>query len=226
MEPNSKQRLLEHGLELLLRHGYSDLGVAALLDATRLPKGSFYHHFASKEDFGLQVVDLYMQEVHAGLAHCLDDERLPPLARVRRFFELSAEKYRTQGNLGCLLGGLGQELSGISEVFRRRVEECFRTIEGRLARCLALAVERGELPRRARPQAMAELLVNCWEGAALRSRLRRDPAPLKEMLDFYFRLVAAQGVAQPRKSRPPASRRSRADPPVRNARLTTRGAKT
>jgi TetR/AcrR family transcriptional repressor of nem operon len=38
---------------------------------------------------------------------------------------------------------------------------------------------------------MAELLVNCWEGAALRTRLRRDPAPLREMLDFYFRLASA-----------------------------------
>jgi TetR/AcrR family transcriptional regulator, transcriptional repressor for nem operon len=224
MGTTSKQRLLEQGLALLLRHGYSDLGVAALLDATDLPKGSFYHHFASKEDFGLQVVDLYMKEVHAGLAHCLDDERMPPLQRVRHFFELSAEKYRTQGNLGCLLGGLGQELSGISEVFRGRVEECFRTIEERIAHCLARAVARGDLPRRANPRAMAELLVNCWEGAALRSRLRRDPAPLKEMLDFYFRLVAAQGASTSKKARQPASRRGRL--PVRFARLASQGAKT
>lgn len=227
MEHSSKQRLLEQGVALLLRHGYTDMGLAALLDATGLPKGSFYHHFASKEDFGLQVVDVYMQEVHAGLAHCLDDEAVPPLQRVRRFFELSAEKYRTQGNLGCLLGGLGQELSGISEVFRRRVEECFGLIEARIARCLALAKARGELPRRADPRAMAELLVNCWEGAALRSRLRRDPAPLIEMLDFYFRLVAAQGAASAKPgSTAPTSRRVRPGPSARPARLTTRGAKT
>jgi TetR/AcrR family transcriptional repressor of nem operon len=33
---------------------------------------------------------------------------------------------------------------------------------------------------------MAGLLVNCWEGAALRSRLRGNAEPLTEMLDFYF----------------------------------------
>jgi TetR/AcrR family transcriptional repressor of nem operon len=38
---------------------------------------------------------------------------------------------------------------------------------------------------------MAKLLINCWEGAALRSRLLRDPAPLREMLDFYFRAASA-----------------------------------
>lgn len=139
--------------------------------------------------------------------------------------ELSAEKYRTQGNLGCLLGGLGQELSGISEVFRRRVEECFRLIEDEIAHCLSLAVARGDLPASADPHAMAELLVNCWEGAALRSRLRRDPAPLMDMLGFYFGLVAAQVDAGPRSPSSP-SRRGRSNHPVRSARLTTRGAKT
>ena len=37
---------------------------------------------------------------------------------------------------------------------------------------------------------MASLLVDCWEGAALRSRLRREAAPLNAMLDFYFSAVA------------------------------------
>jgi TetR/AcrR family transcriptional repressor of nem operon len=33
---------------------------------------------------------------------------------------------------------------------------------------------------------MADLLVDCWEGAALRSRLRKDPLSLTNMLDFYI----------------------------------------
>ena len=176
---------------MLLREGYHHLGIAAVLDATQVPKGSFYHHFTSKEDFGLQVIDLYMKEVHAGLDHCLGDQSLAPLQRVRRFFELSAEKYRTEGYLGCLLGGLGQELSGVSEVFRRKVEECFSLIARRIAGCLEEGVQRGDLPKGTDAQHMAQLLVNCWEGAALRSRLLRDPAPMREMLDFYFRSASA-----------------------------------
>lgn len=187
MANETRQHLLEQGMAMLLRHGYHDLGIAALLEATKIPKGSFYHHFKSKEDFGLQVIDQYMKEVHAGLDQCLGDESLPPLQRVRRFFEATAEKYRADGYLGCLLGGLGQELSGLSESFRRKVEQCFAEIARRIAACLKEAIERGDLPKGTSPRKMAELLVNCWEGAALRTRLRRDPAPLREMLDFYFR---------------------------------------
>ena len=191
MAQPTRQLLLEKGIELLLQHGYHDLGVAALLQHTDIPKGSFYHHFASKEDYALQVIDLYMQDVHAGLAQCLGDGNYTPLERIRRFFEASEEKYRQQGYLGCLLGGLGQELSGISEVFRRKVEQCLEEIAGQLAGCLREAVRQHELPPDVRPDKLAELLVNCWEGAALRTRLRRDPAPLREMLDFYFAAASA-----------------------------------
>jgi TetR/AcrR family transcriptional regulator, transcriptional repressor for nem operon len=188
---DTRQLLLQRGIAMLLRHGYNDLGIAALLEETQIPKGSFYHHFESKEDFGLQAVDLYMKEVHAGLDQCIADETRSPLQRVRHFFEMSEQKYRTEGYLGCLLGGLGQELSGVSQAFRRKVEECFNQIAQRIAVCLRKAVDMGELPKGTDPDKVAELLVNCWEGAALRSRLRRDPAPLREMLDFYFRNVAA-----------------------------------
>ena len=191
MAKDTKQQLLEQGMAMLLRHGYHDLGITAVLEATGIPKGSFYHHFSSKEDFGLQVIDLYMQGVHEGLDHFLGDQSVPPLDRVRRFFEATESKYRGEGYLGCLLGGLGQELSGVSEAFRRKVEWCFAEIARRIAECLEEAIRRRELAKGTNPRAMADLLVNCWEGAALRTRLRRDPAPLREMLDFYFRAAAS-----------------------------------
>jgi len=74
--------------------------------------------------------------------------------------------------MGCLLGGLGQELSGVSEVFRRKVEACFSAIAARMAVCLEEARQRGDIPADSNPRQMASLLVDCWEGAARRSRLR------------------------------------------------------
>jgi len=190
MSHPTKQRLIDVGMAMLLEHGYNDLGVQALLEATATPKGSFYHHFKDKEDFALQVIDHYMQRVHAGLDACLEDGSRPPLARVRHFFEQTQQAYRKEGYMGCLLGGLGQELSGISDVFRQKIESCFSEIAGRLAGCLELARKSGDLPADADTRRLASLLVDCWEGAALRSRLRGSPAPLKAMLDFYFTTAA------------------------------------
>lgn len=182
----TKRRLLEAGLELLLQRGYNDLGIQALLQATGTPRGSFYHHFEGKEDFALQVVDRYMEDVHAGLEMLLGDDAVPPLQRVRNFFEATRDKYGQDGYLGCMLGGLGQELAGVSDTFREKIDACLGVIGAALAECLTLARDRGDLPEASDPRQLAQLLVNCWEGAALRSRLRRSPDPLDQMLDFYF----------------------------------------
>lgn len=182
----TKQRLLDVGMAMLLEHGYHDLGIQALLAATGTPKGSFYHHFKDKEDFALQVIDEYMQHVHAGLDGCLENAASPPLDRVRRFFEMTQQNYRKEGYMGCLLGGLGQELSGVSDLFRHKIEGCFSEIAKRIAVCLEEARKRGDIPAGSNTRRMASLLVDCWEGAALRSRLRGNAAPLTAMLDFYF----------------------------------------
>jgi TetR/AcrR family transcriptional regulator, transcriptional repressor for nem operon len=185
----TKQRLIDAGLRMLLEQGYNSLGLQTLLTETGIPKGSFYHHFKDKEDFALQVIDTYITAVHDGLDDCLKDHERPPLERVRHFFELTQQKYQEDGYLGCLMGGLGQELSGVSEVFRQKIEWCFSTIAERVANCLQEARERNEVPPSCDVRQMADLLVDCWEGAALRSRLRRNPTSLDAMLDFYIRSV-------------------------------------
>jgi TetR/AcrR family transcriptional regulator, transcriptional repressor for nem operon len=215
MTLSTKDRLLDAGLSMILERGYNHLGIQDVLAATGVPKGSFYHHFESKEDFGLQVIDRYMTAVHAGLAECLGDQRVPPLQRIRNFFEATREKYREEGYLGCLLGGLGQELSGVSDVFRARIERCFKEIAGAIAKCIEEAIARGDLSKQTNAQQLADLLVDCWEGAALRTRLLKDPAPLRTMLDFYFQSMAPRAAERtarlkPRKrtTRTPSSRRA------------------
>lgn len=191
----TKQHLLDVGMVMLLRQGYNDLGIQSLLAATGVPRGSFYHHFRDKKDFALQAIEQYMGGVHAALDLSLADTALSPLARARCFFEMTEQAYRQEGYLGCLLGGLGQELSGVSEDFRRLIDGCFSQISLRLAECFAMAREQGDLPADADPRSMASLLVDCWEGAALRSRLIGSPEPLTRMLDFYFASVCNHGSA-------------------------------
>jgi len=182
----TKELLLEQGLAMLLERGYNDLGVQAILDRTGVPKGSFYHHFLSKEDMALQAVDRYLSFGHELLDQTLAPDDRPPLNRVRGFFEQMRELYSAEGYLGCLLGALGQELSGANEVFRTKIEACVASIARRIAICLEEARARGELPADVDCQRHADMLVNAWEGAALRSRLLRSPRPLNAFLEFYF----------------------------------------
>lgn len=188
---DTKQRLLAAGLRLMLAHGYHALGIQALLSETGIPKGSFYHHFASKQDFTLQVIDAYQANVHALLAATAGDRSRPPLDRVRAFFAGVRQAYEAEGYLGCFLGALGQELSGTSEAFRRKIDGCLAEIARGLRACLAEACASGDLPPGTDPAQLADVLVNTWEGAALRSRLARDGRPLDGVIDFYLTVATA-----------------------------------
>ena len=188
----TKQRLIAVGLRLMLERGYHALGVQEILAEAGVPKGSFYHHFASKEDFALQVIDAYQGRVRELLELTLADRRHPPLERVRHFFAGVRQAYEAEGYLGCFLGALGQELSGSNELFRRKIDHCMATIASAHAVCLEEARVRGDLPSTCDARLMAELLVNAWEGAALRSRLQRDARPLDEILDFCLAAMAGR----------------------------------
>ncbi|MHC1684769.1 MAG: TetR/AcrR family transcriptional regulator [Clostridiaceae bacterium] len=51
----SKNRIIEAAAGLFLRQGYNATGINDILAVTGLPKGSFYHHFASKKDLAIEV---------------------------------------------------------------------------------------------------------------------------------------------------------------------------
>jgi TetR/AcrR family transcriptional regulator, transcriptional repressor for nem operon len=186
----TKRQLLETGLAMLLERGYAGLRIQDVLDRTGIPKGSFYHHFENKQDMALQAVDLYTSLGHDLLDRCLAPDGRPALLRVRTFFEELAVFYGTQGYLGCLLGALGQELSGANELFRRKIEECLASLSVPIAECLEEARREGGLPAGTEPGELADILLNAWEGAALRSRLLRNPEPLRGVLDFCLGALA------------------------------------
>ena len=185
----TKRRLLDVGLATLLERGYNATGIQDLLVATNVPKGSFYHHFGSKEAFALQVIDRYVAEVHVLLDQSLGELDRAPLDRVRVFFERLLALYASQGYLGSLIGILGQELTAVSTAFRRRIEAALDGIARRLVEPLEEARRRGDMPSDSDPLLTATLLIDCWEGAAMRSRLLRSPAPLESALG-----AASRGV--------------------------------
>lgn len=188
----TKQRLILAGLALMLERGYHAVGVQDVLTATDVPKGSFYHHFASKEDFALQVVDAYQANVHVLLHATLTNRQRAPLDRIRDFFDGVRVSYAAEGYLGCFLGALGQELSGASDVFRKKIDGCLSEISAAIGRCLEEARTTGDVAQSTDAAGMADLIVNAWEGAALRSRLTRDPRPFDAVLTFYFAAMTAR----------------------------------
>jgi TetR/AcrR family transcriptional regulator, transcriptional repressor for nem operon len=179
--------LLETGKLLFLARGYSSTGIEAVVQAAGVTKGSFYYYFGSKEEFGLQVLDRFAEEVRANFERCLGDTSVSPIGRFRRYFEevclrLESQECRT----GCLVGNLSQEMAAQSEAFRSRLEEIFEGIMDRYVEGLKVAEEAGEIPPGQDLRALAEFCLSSWQGAILRAKSARSTRPIRTFIDVVF----------------------------------------
>lgn len=187
MTESTKTRLLNAGMELFHARGYHATGLKDILGQSGVPKGSFYHHFESKEDFGLQVLDGYVADgTDTLIEHLANTERLP-LDRIAGFFQVVFSGWAEKDcREGCLLGNLGQELAEEHATFRKRIEEALSEWVLLIAGC----IERGQQIDNVRPDLdageMAEQLINSFQGAALRMKLVRNDTPLAQFMQLFF----------------------------------------
>jgi TetR/AcrR family transcriptional repressor of nem operon len=56
---DTREALLHVGMAVFTEQGFSATGIDAVLKQVQVPKGSFYHYFASKEAFGQEVLQGY-----------------------------------------------------------------------------------------------------------------------------------------------------------------------
>lgn len=132
----TRESLLRAGVAVLTEKGFSSTGIEEILRNADVPKGSFYHFFANKEAFGLELIDRYAAYFAKKLDRILTNERRSPLERLHDFvMDAEAGMRRYRFKRGCLVGNLGQEMGVLPEGYRERLREVFIDWEARTARC-------------------------------------------------------------------------------------------
>jgi TetR/AcrR family transcriptional repressor of nem operon len=187
---STREMLVRCGTEIFTERGFQATGIDEIRLRVNVPKGSFYHFFSSKHEFGLAVIDNYAAYFERKLARSFDDTQLMPLERISAFAN-DAMRGMAKFNFqrGCLIGNLGQELGGLNDEFRDKLEAVLQAWQSRTASCLSDAVRTGQLSVSADCEALAEFFWIGWEGAILRAKLTRNNNPLERFL-AHFMLTA------------------------------------
>jgi len=184
---HNKDDILQAGLDLVLSRGFNATGVEAILQQAKVPKGSFYNFFSSKEEFSLALIDKFVADRIAIFVPIFNDESLPPLERVKRSFEAIIEPFEENSySGGCLLGNLGQEMADQSENVRQRLDESLQFWAKGLAELLLQAQQEMTLPADMNPEMLAENLIASFQGALLRAKVKKSPEPLRNFIHLYF----------------------------------------
>lgn len=183
----TRARLVRAGIEAALERGWAASGVDTILRAVGVPKGSFYHYFASKDDFGYAVLAGYQAFYLKRLDRCFGPASTAGLgAQLDQFQAESVAGMARHGwRRGCLVGALGQELGGLHEGFRERLLASLDEWEQVLAGALERARDRGEIAPGLDARRTARGFWTAWEGAVLRARLAREGSALETTIDEF-----------------------------------------
>lgn len=180
--PNNDTRLsiLEKGARIIHKKGYNHTGIKEILDAAGVPKGSFYHFFKSKEDFGLNLLDHYAGFFVKKAGDLVKKTDTPPLQRLKSFFNDFRCFFEDNAcELGCPIGNLSQEMGNLNPAFRKKLEEIFQMMVSPVEKLLKEAQQRKELSKKVDTREMADFIINSWEGAILRMKVQKNPDALR-----------------------------------------------
>jgi TetR/AcrR family transcriptional repressor of nem operon len=193
----TRETLIDAGLKALLTNGYDGVGLAEILGAAGVPKGSFYHFFRSKEDFANAVLDAYEQHYIALRRSILEDGDRSPLDRLRAYFDELERIHLAEKPLGgCLYGVLAQTSATRSSEFRARIAPVFAFWEAQFERVLIEAQVAGEVDPQLDPKAAAAFLIEAYEGALIRMKVEGGSAGFNRLRTFALGSISSKGRSE------------------------------
>ena len=80
--PSNRDKILSAGLRVINEQGYAAASVRDIVKAAGATLGSFTNHFASKEAFALEIIELYFLGGREAMQQTLLNEAMPPLDRL------------------------------------------------------------------------------------------------------------------------------------------------
>ncbi len=188
----NKKKLLDQGVLTLMEQGYHGTGIKEILNSVKVPKGSFYNYFQSKEDFGAQVIQHYIAPFIDQLNGHLDTPNQDALVSLRCYFDELINELEKQNFLGgCLLGNLMGEIGDTSEICRKALDLAVRQYRDTLTEGLRRAQSEGTIRPDLSAESMADFLLNAWQGALLRMKIEKSIEPLiqchEQLLEGWFK---------------------------------------
>ncbi|WP_165313481.1 TetR/AcrR family transcriptional regulator [Vibrio ziniensis] len=189
---DTKQHILDIGYELIASKGFTSVGLSELLKNAEVPKGSFYHYFKSKEQFGEALLQDYFNQYQQKLENLFATSGVSEYEKLMQYWRYWMEQNRSECQTGkCLVVKLAGEVSDLSEPMRLALHKGTNKVITTVAEHIEKGIQSGELKVKDGQQT-SELLYNLWVGASLVNKIRHDDASLAQALKVTEQILKGE----------------------------------
>ncbi|MCV9961901.1 TetR/AcrR family transcriptional regulator [Pararhizobium sp. BT-229] len=163
MTGSTRGAIMDAAERLLRSKGYAAFSYADLAESVGIRKASIHHHFPTKEDLGVAIVEDYVRNVRERFSQieAASDRLCDRLAGFR-------EGFRTGAELGMLplCGALAAEMAALPSKLQFLTREFFDLQLKWLTKILDDAAATGQLPQGSDTPQKAYLLLSLMEGSS------------------------------------------------------------
>ena len=179
---DTRQHILNIGYQLVVAKGFTNVGLSELLKTAAVPKGSFYHYFKSKEQFGEALIQGYFEFYLEYVAAILIQGKGNGFERLTDYFSRWLEVDNGSCNVNkCVVVKLSAEVSDLSEPMREALKIGAYSIVNLIAQCIEDGIKDGSITVKD-SQLTAQTLYQLWLGASLFYKLSQDLQVLQQAL--------------------------------------------
>jgi len=191
MTATTKERILEAAEELMLTKSFHSVGLNEILSAVRVPKGSFYHYFSSKEQFGVELIAHYVREHTARLRKFFSEAETPALQKFVDYWSyLIGRMKEGECQQACLVVKLGLEVTNFSEPMREVLADGLKTWRGIYQEVITEGQADGSIRVEIDAAETAAVIQDTWQGAMLRMQVEKSVGPLRSAAHFLRSTLA------------------------------------
>ena len=170
MDKNLKRMATMHrmqvkGLELFYAQGYYNTSVDDILKSLSLSKGAFYHHFQSKEDFFISIIqNLIVQKVYSMLIEPVESKE-NPLRAIESCFDNALETAEhNEMDFGFILSNFMSEFNRRNPEITKYLRDIYKIWEVNLVSTLQKGKTDGYVARHVDSESVANYLISSYIG--------------------------------------------------------------
>lgn len=190
MQHESKTKLLDAALHAVRAQGYAATTVDDICREAGVTKGSFFHHFKSKDELALSAAAHWETTTEAFFAAAPYRQSPDPLQRLLGYVDFRAEIL--QGELPdytCLLGTLVQETYATHPDIRIACDKALSSHIAMLARDIEAAKQRYAPDAPWSADSVGYFIQSVLQGAFIFAKAKQGPEVVRESLAHLRRYL-------------------------------------
>jgi TetR/AcrR family transcriptional regulator, transcriptional repressor for nem operon len=196
----SKVKFLDAALQVIRAKGYSATRIEDVCDGAGLTKGSFFHHFDSKEDLALAAAEYFAEGAAAVFAMAPYQSLPDPLDRVLGYVDFRIAILKgTLPTFTCLLGTMVQETYDTHPAIRAACDTHISAHAAAVSRDIAAARARYAPHAPWSAESLGLFTQAVIQGAFVLAKAKHGPAVAADSLRHLRRYLETQFNSNPSK---------------------------